>query len=349
MDMQSKQYLDQLVKGCKLTHAQFAHLIGNRSEASSAYAQELAAKAKASVYGTKVFVRGLIEISNYCKNDCLYCGIRCSNRSCDRYRLTKDQILDCAAHGYAMGMRTFVMQGGEDPKIDDAFLCDVVRRIKAAFPDCAVTLSVGERPRESYEALRQAGADRYLLRHETANQLHYERLHPGKMSFATRMECLATLKDLGFAVGCGFMVGSPYQVNDDLASDLMFVQEFQPEMCGIGPFIPHEQTPFANEPSGSVDLTCFLLSLLRLIKPNLLLPATTALGTLSDRGWEIGLLAGANVLMPNLSPQDCRERYKLYDGKEVTGIDSRDQLCDLRNRLAAVGHELVVDRGDPAE
>lgn len=348
MDQHSKTYLDQLAEGCKLTHEQFTHLIRNRDEESRAYAQELAHQAKLAVYGSKVFVRGLIEISNYCKNDCLYCGIRCSNRSCDRYRLTADQIMDCAAHGYSMGIRTFVMQGGEDPHITDEFLCGVVRSLKSSFPECAVTLSVGERPYESYLALRQAGADRYLLRHETANPDHYQKLHPAKMTFDRRMECLGQLKELGYAVGCGFMVGSPFQVEEDLASDLVFVQDFQPEMCGIGPFIPCEETPFADKPSGSVELTCFLLSLLRLIKPNLLLPATTALGTLSEHGWEIGLLAGANVLMPNLSPEDCRERYLLYNGKEVTGVDSQDQLIGLRDRLAAVGHELVVDRGDPA-
>ena len=348
MDCLSRKYLDSLAAGQGLSCDEFEYLIQTMDGESREYAQQLAHQVKLGVYGTRVFVRGLIEISNYCRNDCLYCGIRASNGNCVRYRLSVDDILLCADQGYARGIRTFVLQGGEDPKQDDAFLIDAIRRLKERYPDCDITLSVGERRRESYECLRFAGADRYLLRHETANPDHYAKLHPPRMSFEGRQRCLRDLKDLGYAVGCGFMVGSPFQTSADLARDLFFVQDFKPAMCGIGPFIPHDDTPFAGEPAGSVDMTCFLLSLLRLVKPNLLLPATTALGSLSANGWEQGLLAGGNVIMPNLSPSDCRRNYNLYNGKEHTGVDTQEELDRIGERIAAIGHELVVDRGDPA-
>ncbi len=325
----------------------YERLVVGRSPELAAYAAGRAVELRKAVYGTDVFVRGLIEISNHCKNDCRYCGIRRSNATARRYRLPPEVILSCVDEGYDLGFRTFVLQGGEDPWFTDDRLCDIVASIKAAHPDCAVTLSVGERGRASYQALFDAGADRYLLRHETATREHYELLHPAQMSFDERMRCLRDLRDIGFAVGCGFMVGSPYQTSAHLAADLKFVEEFRPQMCGIGPFVPHHATEYAHEPAGSVDLTCFLLSLLRLVQPNLLLPATTALGTLDAHGREKGILAGANVVMPNLSPATVRGKYELYDNKICTGEESAQCADGLAARMRSIGYQVVVDRGDP--
>lgn len=338
--------IDRLFDEHSLSLSEYRELIDGRTSALAEYAATLAAKARKEIYGNKVFVRGLIEISNICKNDCLYCGIRKSNRNCDRYRLTADEILDCCAEGYQLGFRTFVLQGGEDSYFDDDFLCKLLQTIKDSYSDCAVTLSLGERTRESYERLRAAGADRYLLRHETAEKNHYQKLHPASMSYDARMRCLYDLKELGYQVGCGFMVGSPYQTSADLAKDLKFVEQFSPDMCGIGPFIPQTDTPFGKEKPGSLELTCYLLSLLRLIKPNLLLPSTTALGTIHPFGRELGIKAGANVVMPNLSPSSVRKKYALYDNKVFDGSESAQCKAELTERMASIGYEIVTDRGD---
>lgn len=301
------------------------------------------------IYGKTVFVRGLIEISNYCKNDCFYCGIRRSNEKAMRYRLTPEEILTCCSEGHKLGFRTFVLQGGEDPHFTDEVLCGLISDIKKNYPDCAVTLSLGERSRESYQMLKNAGADRYLLRHETAVCSHYERLHPKGMLIETRKKCLYDLKDLGFQVGAGMMVGSPHQTKETLAEDMLFLQEFKPHMVGIGPFISHQDTPFASEPNGSVDTTILLLALTRLLLPNVLLPATTALGTLDPKGREKAVLAGANVVMPNLSPPSVREKYMLYDGKISTGDEAAESLAHLKETMKKIGYEVVVDRGDHKE
>ena len=314
-------------------------------------AEEAARKAvevRQAYYGTVVFTRGLIEVSNYCKNDCLYCGIRKSNKECSRYRLSLDDIYACATEGYELGFRTFVLQGGEDPWFSDERLREIVSTIKNTHPDCAITLSMGERTRDSYQRLFEAGADRYLLRHETASSKLYKMLHPEGMLFENRMRCLRDLKEIGYAVGCGFMVGAPFQTTHDLALDLKFIEEFQPEMCGIGPFVPHHATPFSHALAGSVELTCFLLSLVRLIRPSVLLPATTALGTLDSKGREKGILAGANVVMPNLSPVAVRKDYELYDNKICTGEEAAECRWCLHVRMKSIGYEVVVDRGDPA-
>ena len=323
---------------------EFLH--GNESEELASILKEKAVAVRKSIYGNKVFIRGLIEFTNYCKNDCLYCGIRCSNKNSNRYRLTEDEILQCTDEGYQLGFRTFVLQGGEDPFFTDEKLISIITKIKTSHPDCAITLSVGERSLESYRILRKAGADRYLLRHETATEEHYKKLHPQNQSFQNRMNCLKNLRSLGYAVGCGFMVGSPFQTVENLAEDLIFIQEFQPEMCGIGPFIPHKDTPFADYPAGSAELTCFLLSIIRLIKPNILLPATTALGTVAPDGREKGILSGANVIMPNLSPVSVRKNYSLYNGKICTGEESAQCIACLKRRIESIGYEIVVDRGD---
>lgn len=298
------------------------------------------------VYGNSVYIRGLIEISSYCKNDCLYCGLRRSNRLAERYRLTKEEIFACADAGYGLGFRTFVLQGGEDSRFTDDAVCEIVGGLKKAHPDCAVTLSLGERSRESYKRLRDAGADRYLLRHESANPCHYKRLHPSELTLENRMRCLRDLKELGYQTGCGFMVGSPYQATDDLITDLKFIREFEPHMVGIGPFIPHKDTPFGVYSAGSVDVTLRCLAIVRLMLPQVLLPATTALGTLLDGGRELGILAGANVVMPNLSPEDVRGKYLLYNNKLATGVESAEGLAALNRKMNDIGCRIVTDRGD---
>lgn len=299
-----------------------------------------------SVYGKKVFIRGLIEISSHCRNDCLYCGLRRSQTSAVRYRLTDEQIIDCCDKGYRLGFRTFVLQGGEDAWFDDTRMVRIVSEIRRRYQDCAITLSLGERSDESYQRLFDAGANRYLLRHETADRDHYAKLHPSDMSFDNRMRCLQTLKRIGYQVGCGFMVGSPFQTTETIFKDLQFIRSFQPHMVGIGPFIPAHETPFADRPQGSVETTLRLLSIIRLLHPHVLLPATTALGTLHPMGRERGILAGANVVMPNLSPLEHRKDYAIYDNKICTG----DEAAECRNcteyRMRAIGYETVVDRGD---
>ncbi|MBR5092441.1 MAG: [Bacteroidales bacterium] len=310
--------------------------------------EELFAEARRvrdEVYGRCVFMRGLIEITNHCKNNCLYCGIRRDARV-QRYRLTQEQILDCCQEGHRLGFRTFVLQGGEDGWYTDDMLCGIVEEIKRCFPDCAVTLSMGERGRDSFRRLREAGADRYLLRHETADREHYGRLHPAEMSFDHRMQCLQDLRDLGFQVGAGFMVGSPHQTLETLKKDLQFIETFRPEMVGIGPFIPAAGTPFEHMPAGSVELTIRLLAIIRLLHPHVLLPATSALGTMHPQGRERAVNAGANVVMPNLSPQDTRALYAIYNNKLSTGSEAAESAADIRARMKAIGYEVPTDRGD---
>lgn len=338
--------IDRLAEYHGLAADEYAELIRRRDDEAAALLAARADAARRAIYGNAVYTRGLIEISNICKNDCLYCGIRRSNPHLERYRLGPEAILDCAAEGHALGFRTFVLQGGEDAWYTDDVLCALVAQLKARFPDSAVTLSLGERGYESFRRLRDAGADRYLLRHETADPGHYARLHPPGMSFEHRVQCLRDLRDLGYQVGCGFMVGSPYQTPEALAADLRFVQAFKPEMCGIGPFIPHHDTPFRDMPAGTLELTLFLLSIIRLIHPPVLLPATTALGTIDPQGREKGILAGANVVMPNLSPVAVRKQYALYDNKICTGDESAQCRHCLDRRMEAIGYRLVVDRGD---
>ncbi len=349
METRLLHLIDKLTDDHRLSGEEYEYLLCNRDAESTALLAERACRVRREIYGNAVFIRGLIEVGNFCKNDCLYCGIRKSNRNCARYRLSEDDILSCCREGYRLGFRTFVLQGGEDAYHTDAWLCGLIRNIKSEFPDCAVTLSLGERSFESYRALREAGADRYLLRHETATKSHYELLHPMEMSFDERMRCLRELKSLGYQVGCGFMVGSPHQTVGHIVEDLLFIQEFQPEMCGIGPFIAHKDTCFANEPAGSAELTCFLLSVLRLMRPNILLPATTALGSVADDGRQRGILSGANVVMPNLSPPSVRKKYMLYDNKLSDGEESAQCVEALTQKMKAIGYEVVTDRGDIKE
>ena len=337
--------LEKLEKERMLTKDQWIQLIGSR-EVYESQAAALAKKIREEHFGNQIYVRGLIEFTNYCKNDCYYCGIRRSNPNAERYRLTMEQILECTDTGYELGFRTFVLQGGEDGYYTDERLEEIIKAIKEKHPDCALTLSLGERSRKSYELFYQAGADRYLLRHETADANHYQRLHPEEMSYQHRMNCLKELKDIGYQVGCGFMVGSPGQTEETLAEDMLFIQEFQPHMVGIGPFVPHHETPFGREPGGTVEDTLYLLSLIRILEPTVLLPATTALGTIDPRGREKGILAGANVVMPNLSPTNVRKKYELYDNKICTGDEAAECRSCLSNRMKTIDCELVTHRGD---
>ncbi len=299
-------------------------------------------------YGDKVYLRGLIEFTNYCKNDCYYCGIRCGNRKANRYRLSKEEILMACKEGYELGYRTFVLQGGEDGYYTDEIICDIVSSIRSKYEDCAITLSIGERSRSSYKAYFDAGANRYLLRHETADKAHYEKLHPDVMSLDNRKRCLYDLKEIGYQVGSGFMVGSPYQTTECLVEDIRFLQDLEPDMIGIGPFISHKDTPFKDCENGSARLTLRLISILRLLFPYVLLPSTTALGTISPTGRELGLQAGANVVMPNLTPVRYRQQYELYDNKICTGEEAAECRGCLEKRIEAAGYRAVTDRGDVA-
>lgn len=338
--------INKLEKEQSLTLEEYELLIENRTEETAKILTEKAVKKRKEVYGNDVYIRGLIEISNICKNDCHYCGIRRGNKNCERYRLTKEQILACCDEGYPLGYRTFVLQGGEDAFFTDDYVCEIINGIKTKYPDCAVTLSLGERSYESYKRLREAGADRYLLRHETADKEHYQKLHPEDLSFDKRMECLKNLKKIGFQTGCGFMVGSPYQTNKTLAKDLKFIEEFKPEMCGIGPFIPHKDTKFKDYSAGSVELTCYLLSIIRLISPDILLPSTTALGSIDPEGREKGILAGANVVMPNLSPEDAKSKYTLYNNKLSSGAEAAANKRMLEEKIEAIGYRIVTNIGN---
>ena len=340
------EIIDQIKNEQTIQREQLQTLLTTTDEQAISYLRDTARKVADDIYGKQVFIRGLIEFTNYCKNDCIYCGIRRSNLNAQRYRLTEEEILSCCANGYELGFRTFVLQGGEDPYFSDERICDIVAKIKQDYPDCAVTLSIGEKDKASYQAFYDAGADRYLLRHETADKTHYQSLHPAEMSFQHRIQCLYDLKEIGYQVGCGFMVGSPGQTVDTLYEDLMFIKKLQPHMVGIGPFIPQKDTPFGQEPAGTMEQTLRLLSIIRLIHPHVLLPSTTALGTIHPLGREKGIQAGANVVMPNLSPVAVREKYKLYDNKICTGDEAAECRHCMVRRMESVGYQVVVSSGD---
>lgn len=337
--------IDDLARKHTLALEEYDALIKGQNPSLAAYAAQKAVQARQAVYNNDVYIRGLIEIGNVCRNDCYYCGIRRSNNSCQRYILTDEQILNCCAQGFSLGFRTFVLQGGEGV-ISVSRSCGLIKKIKDSFPDCAITLSLGEYSAEDYRRMYESGADRYLLRHETADEAHYGLLHPKEMSFSRRIQCLYDLKSIGYQVGCGFMVGSPYQEARHIAGDLKFIEEFKPDMCGIGPFIPQKDTPFKQMPAGTADLTIYLLSLIRLLQPNILLPATTALGSIKKDGRLKGILAGANVVMPNLSPPDVRSKYALYDNKSSWGAESAQNLHLLRQEIHSIGYNVVQARGD---
>lgn len=338
-----KEYIDKI---SKLNKEEFVELLTNYTENDRIYAEEKARALTEERFGKKIYIRGLIEFTNYCRNNCLYCGIRYGNKSLERFRLTIKEIMDCCARGYNLGFRTLVLQGGEDPYFTVDMLENIVSEIHGNYPDCAITLSLGELPYESYKRLYDAGANRYLLRHETADPEHYEKLHPGNMSFEKRMKCLKDLKAIGYQTGCGIMVGSPFQTPATIAEDLLFMRAFKPEMVGIGPFLPQSCTPFKDETAGSVELTLFLISLIRLILPDVLLPSTTALGSAAKDGRIRGIMAGANVYMPNLSLEEHREKYLLYDNKAGLADEAGYVIEQLRMKLGKHGYVIVTDRGD---
>ena len=341
-----KELIDKLHHTQELTREEFLTLLSNRNTETDLYARRLARGVRQKIYGDQVYIRGLIEFTSYCRNDCYYCGLRRSNHAAQRYRLTEEDILSCCQQGYELGFRTFVLQGGEDGYFTGERLAGLVRHIKKQYPDCALTLSVGERTEEEYRAFWKAGADRYLLRHETADETHYRILHPEPLSLQHRKDCLRTLKKLGFQTGAGFMVGSPGQTAETLAEDFLFLKELDPEMVGIGPFISHKDTPFRSREDGTLEDTLFHLALVRLMLPRALLPATTALGTIAPDGRELGILSGANVVMPNLSPLSVRKKYMLYDGKISTGDEAAECVEQLKKRMETFGCCIVTDRGD---
>lgn len=339
-----RELLDRLPEGYEPSVLEWEFLIAGEYDRNLLYAK--ADEVRRKHYGTDVYIRGLIEISSYCKNDCLYCGIRRSNLKAQRYRLSEEEILSCCEKGYGLGFRTFVLQGGEDSYFTTKRVARIVQNMKERYPDCAVTLSLGERERGDYEVWYEAGADRYLLRHETAGKEHYQKLHPPEMSYEHRIQCLKDLQQIGYQTGCGFMVGSPFQCMEELIADMRLLRELQPHMVGIGPFIPHHDTPFLEYAQGSLTQTLTMVALTRLVLPRTLLPSTTALGTIHPEGREMGLKAGANVVMPNLSPAAVRGQYSLYDNKICTGDEAAEGIESMRRRVAAAGYHVVIDRGD---
>lgn len=338
--------IDKLRREHRLSANEYRTLLLCKDAEVAAYLQEQAREVALGQFGNRVFIRGLIEITNRCRNNCLYCGLRRENQSVVRYELTQAEILACCREGYALGFRTFVLQGGEAPDVKDAQIAETVAAIRREFPDCAITLSLGEKSRAAYESFFRAGANRYLLRQETHNEAHYQQLHSNEMSATQRLQCLAWLKEIGYQTGTGIMVGSPEQSTDHLVEDILFIEQFQPEMIGIGPFIPHCDTPFAAFSAGSMEMTLKLLSIFRLMHPSALIPSTTALATLATDGRERGILAGANVVMPNLSPFEQREKYALYDNKVATGAEAAEGLKLLEEKLNAIGYQISKDRGD---
>lgn len=343
--MKNTELIEKLNTEKNLEHSQWVQLFDSFTEEDRKFAGALARSISQDIFGNKIYVRGIVEISNICKNDCLYCGIRRSNKNLCRYRLSEEDILQSCKEGYSAGLRTFVLQGGEDAFFTVEKMSDIVRRIKSIYPDCAVTLSLGEMEYGDYKVLKDAGADRYLLRHETADKNHYGKLHPSEMSWDHRMQCLRDLRSLGYQTGAGVMVGSPYQTAENLAEDMLFFANFRPHMIGIGPFIPHKDTPFRDFPAGSYETTLFMLSLCRIMLPEVLLPATTALGTINPQGREEGVLSGANVIMPSLSPMSVREKYMLYDNK-ICSEEAGESIANLRSRMSAIGYGISVGRGD---
>ncbi|HNY62755.1 MAG TPA: [FeFe] hydrogenase H-cluster radical SAM maturase HydE [Bacteroidales bacterium] len=341
-----REIIDKLASERRLTKQEWVAVIENRTPELAEYLFKKARQEQAKHYGNEIFIRGLIEFTNYCRNNCFYCGIRAGNRNIERYRLTKEEILECCELGDQIGFRTFVLQGGEDMHFTTDEMLDIITNIKKRYPEHALTLSVGERDYDTYLAFFNAGADRYLLRHETANKEHYDSLHPKALSHARRRECLSYLKKIGYETGTGFMVGSPGQTAEHLAEDMLFITDFDPDMIGIGPFLPHHDTPFAHEKAGTVELTLYMIGLIRLLIPSVLLPATTALGSAEEAGRSQAVLAGANVIMPNLSPLNVRKKYLLYDNKISTGVETAEGITQLAEDMEKIGYKLVFSRGD---
>jgi biotin synthase len=343
--MNFRYLIDKLSKEKKLSHDEYMFLLSNRNDARE-YLSYKARKIAKEKFENKIFIRGIIEFTNFCKNNCYYCGIRRDNFNIKRYRLTKEQIISCCQNGYKLGFRTFVLQGGEDLGFNNNYLANIIFEIKNKFPDCAITLSIGEKNYDTYKLLFDSGAERYLLRHETANNTHYKKLHPSSMSLYNRKKCLYDLKKIGYQIGTGFMVGSPFQTLENIIQDLNFIEKISPHMIGIGPFISHKDTKFHSQPNGTSELTTFLIGILRLAHPDALIPATTALATINNFGREEGILFGANVIMPNLSPNYVKGQYLLYDNKICINENINTCINCLTTRLDKIGYKIIIDRGD---
>lgn len=337
--------IDKLYLTNNLKYEELVYILNNIGENEREYLVQKAHETRLKSYGNKVFFRGLIEFSNYCKKLCKYCGINGSNKDVDRYRLNLEDILLSCDKGYELGLRTFVLQSGEDDYFTDDMIIDLITKIKEKYPNVAITLSIGEKSYMSYEKYFNAGADRYLLRHETASKELFNKIHKNT-NFENRIECLWNLKKIGYQVGSGFMVGIPNQSKEDLAEDILFIKKLEPEMVGIGPFIPHKDTIYKYEVGGTLEDTITMIALTRLFLPNSLLPATTALGTINPLGREKGLKAGANVVMPNLSPTSVREKYALYDGKICTGEEAAECMSCIEKRIVSSGFTIDLSRGD---
>lgn len=348
MDKGIGELVEKLYKYNNLDKEELIYLLQKINDDNKKILIEAANKIRKERYGNKVYMRGLIEFTNYCKRNCKYCGIRADNRKLERYRLTNEEIIECVKNGKEIGYSTYVLQGGEDSYFDDEKVVEIVKAIKSIYPYDAVTLSIGERSYESYKKMYDAGADRYLLRHETASKKLYESLHPDG-DYDNRIKCLWNLKEIGYQVGAGFMVGLPGQTTEDLVEDLLFIKKLEPHMCGIGPFIPHKDTPYRSEERGRLDDVITMLAITRLLLPNVLLPATTALGSISDKGREMGIKAGANVVMPNLSPVNVRDKYSLYNNKICTGDEAAECRICIENRINNIGFEIDLGRGDSLE
>ena len=342
------QYRDRYGTESKISDMRklLSEILSDYSADDFEYIMQTARNITDAIYGKKIYIRGLIEFTNYCKNDCFYCGIRSSNFGIERYRLSMEEVLKCCERGYKLGLRSFVIQGGEDMSYKDDFYIEVIQKLKQYYPDSAVALSIGERSYDSYKSYKDAGADRYLLRHETASREHYGKLHPPKMSYDNRMECLRMLKSLGYQTGCGIMVGSPFQTRDNLVEDIIFMHSFKPEMIGIGPFIPCASTPFEQYSKGSVDDTLMVIALMRILCPNVLMPSTTALGSADKQGRIRGLMAGCNVVMVNISPALQRVKYNLYNNKAVTAFDAIEDVAHIKQEISEAGFEFCNQRGD---
>ena len=343
--MDTISIINKLYNENNASREELLYLLDNIDSKSKELLIEKAHKTRLKYFKNKVYIRGLVELTSFCKKDCLYCGLRRTNKNAQRYRLSKEEVLECVRAGDKLGYKTIVLQGGEDAYFNDEVMVDIIKSIKKEFPNNAITLSLGERSYESYKKMYDAGADRYLLRHESASKKLYEDIHPGE-PFEIRRKCLKNLKDIGYQAGAGFMVGIPNQTNEDLVNDLLFVKEFEPAMCGIGPFIPHKDTPFKGFNCGSAKMTLFILSLCRIMLPDVLLPATTALSTVRDDGRQLGVLSGANVIMPNLSPIEVRKKYMLYDNKAITGDDAGENLKLIQDNINEIGYEVIIDKGD---
>jgi biotin synthase len=292
----------------------------------------------------EVHIRGIIEFSNYCMKNCFYCGLRRDNKTIERYRISEDEIIDTALKAGELGYKTILLQSGEDGGYTIEGLCAIIKRIRSNL-DCAITLSLGEKSFDEYRSLRDAGADRYLLRFETSDRGLFNKLKPDS-SYENRLDCIKNLKKLGFQVGSGFMVGLPGQTYEILADDILLLRELDLDMIGIGPFLSHHNTPLGNSASGTLDLTLRALAIIRILMPDVHIPATTAMGTVEKGGREKALQCGANVIMPNVTPIKYRKYYEIYPNKICIDDAPSDCRACIEGMLKSLGRAAATNKGD---